>query len=142
MRMVMKRNKHLNTFLVQCLFISLFSCTSNANNQKAASIKLDKENSELIQQWKQDSLGCENIRSKVLAEKIIINLKLENTPKDNFIKIFGTPNVVRNYEGKIILCYYFNSSCVDGSMLKDADTCLAEFTFKNGSLIQRNYICN
>jgi len=26
--------------------------------------------------------------------------------------------------------------------LKDADTCPAEFTFKNGSLIQRNYICN
>lgn len=142
MRMVMKRNKHLNTFLIQCLFISLFSCTSNANNQKAASIELDKENSELVQQWKQDSLGCENRRSKVLAEKIVANLKLENTPKDNFIKFFGTPNVVRNYEGKIILCYYFNSSCVDGSMLKDADTCLAEFTFKNGSLIQRNYICN
>jgi len=68
-------------------------------------------------------------------------LKLENTAKAEFLKVFGNPNTENESEGSIILGYYFDALCANEKLIDSADYCIAEFTFKQDKLTQRNFIC-
>ncbi len=131
---------------MQILFVFLLSCSGNGNSgspdgSKQEIQKPDKEIELFIQQWKSDSLGCQKLRTKVKAETIIDSLKLESTAKAQFLKVFGNPNTENEREGNIILGYYFDALCSKGKLIDSADYCIAEFTFKQDKLLQRNYIC-
>ncbi len=146
-QMVMKRKKHINwVFLPMALFF-LVSCL---DNKKTGFIR-DKNVSEihttdvhikmLSKQWKADSLGCQRLRTKIMAETMIDSLKLKNAEKMAFLEMFGSPNRKYTSGERLVLGYYFDSICINKKLIDSVDYCMAEFTFERNMLIQQNYIC-
>jgi len=129
-QMGMKRKKHHSIYMLSLILIFLISC-SNAPQREMKEVIL----------WKSDSLGCEKIRTKEMAEKIIDSLKLSEVNESEFLKYFGNPNTRVNREENIVLGFYFDALCRDNKLIDSADYCIAEFTFKGKKLIQRNYVC-
>lgn len=133
--------------LLQIAFMFLLSCSGSGNKGSVDGSKLEihqpgKEIEILIKKWQSDSLGCQKLRTKQVAETIIDSLQLGGTTKvEFFLKVFGTPNTENEREGSKIIGYYFDAICREGKFIDSADYCVAEFTFKQDKLIQRNYIC-
>lgn len=132
--------------LIQIVFVFLLSCSGSGNtgsaigNKKEARLRC-KEIDTLIKKWQSDSLGCQKLRTKDVAETIIDSLKLNSASEVEFLKVFGKPNTENEREGSKILGYYFDAICRDGKFIDSADYCIAEFSFVQNKLIQRNYIC-
>ncbi len=132
-------------------FIACFfgqSCSEDSRHPEAG-IKNEQKSGQLnegvellIRQWKADSLGCEKLRTKAMAESIIDSLNLENADRTEFLKVFGNPNTTSQREGAFIDGYYFDALCVNGNFIDSADYCIAEFTFEQNKTVQRNYICH
>lgn len=140
----MKRKKHHRLICVQIFLAFLLSCSGNGNSPQNVhkSKGPSKEVEIFIQQWKSDSLGCQKLRTKIKAEAIIDSLKLGSSEKTEFISVFGNPNKQDTREGSIILGYYFDAICINEKLMDSADYCIAEFTFMENKLTQRNYICH
>jgi hypothetical protein len=142
MLMVMKRKKHHSMILLQMIVLFLLSCAGNGNGKPVNANSQNAERlSKEIEMWQSDSLGCQKLRTKQIAEKIIDSLRLESTAKADFLKVFGNSNIESKRGSNIILGYYFDAICRDGKFIDSADYCIAEFTFKTDKLVSRNYIC-
>lgn len=89
-----------------------------------------EQNRWMIEQWQEDSCGCQRIRDAILAKLIIEKFDLKGKPKEQFLKCFGKPNKI--YDGN--LYYFIKSYCDEGKLMGDKTT--MEFLFdKNDKLI-------
>jgi len=91
--------------------------------------------------WKEDSVGCLKKRSRKLSEQLIKEYKLEKSNLKDFQIIFGKPNKKEISDNIVILSYYFDSFCKEGSINTDMDYCIAEYYFKSDTLNSTSYIC-
>ena len=139
----MRRKRTYRFMSLLLIFLAfLFSCSENggsnistSNEGNSSSKSLDS----LAQRWMDDSLGCKKFRTKEVAESIINRLKLDKSSKEEFLKVFGRPNIERDNS---TIGYYFNSFCINGNFIDSSDYCIAEFTFGSaGILMNRNYLC-
>jgi len=142
-KLILQTNR--NIFFSICLGL-LLACCTNQIGVKASKIdpkKFSKGMQNILNQWKNDSLGCEHYRHKDIAEAVIDSLDLENAWQQDFIKVFGKPNYIIEREGRVVLGYYFDVVCINGraEISKDVDYCMAEFTFVDKAFLQKNYIC-
>ncbi|GIV45094.1 MAG: hypothetical protein KatS3mg035_2222 [Bacteroidia bacterium] len=119
----------------------LIECNYGQNKHKSSNINNVKVMNLTINDWQKDKEGCLKLRTKVLAEKLIIEHELYEKGKNDFLKIFGQPNEIRQNEKQLILIYYFDTVCQDGRIQKNGDKCYANFYFNNNKLIMREYLC-
>ncbi len=125
----------------------VLSCSENKPSPDVSSKdrqQLKQQNGEVelwIKQWRADSVGCERLRNKAMAESIIDSLMLETAERIDFLKVFGGPNTTYQREENFGVGYYFDASCVKGNFIDSADRCVAEVTFNQNKLVQSNNIC-
>lgn len=122
------------------LFVFLVSCTDSGKSKKQDKLSIT-QTEVTLNEWKTDSLGCKRIRTKELAEKLVIENSLEEKTISDFENIFGKPNKSEVVEEAVIFSYYFNAMCRNNKFLDTADYCVAEFRFVQDALSRRNYIC-
>ena len=135
----MKRN--LKSMVVIFFFLSfLISCNDSVRSKKQESSPIVQDEVTL-NEWRIDSLGCNRIRTKELAERMILDNNLEGKAMSDFEHIFGKPNRRETTKEEVIISYYFNALCRNNKFLDTADYCVAEFRFIQDTLSKRNYIC-
>lgn len=75
----------------------------------------------LSQQWKNDSLGCDNVRTIDSFDKLLKGYSLAQKDEAEMLKVLGTPNEEEKYSGKTIAIYYFSSICTANKIVKGSD---------------------
>jgi hypothetical protein len=119
----------INLFYILLL---LSSCDINSNekrlNNKVEVVNIDSLDI-LSEQWKNDSLGCDKIRSIEFFEKLFKEYSLEQKNEEGFLKILGMPNTEEKYADKKIIVYYFHSICKANRIIKDSDKSSIRITF-------------
>lgn len=104
--------------------------------KKEHSISLKENNTVYIHNsWKKDEQGLLNLRNKKLVDELFLEYNLVNPKKEEFIKVFGEPNLIDSInKQEEVLIYYFNN-------IMNIEKCYANFYFKNDILISKEFIC-
>lgn len=125
--------KHFNLLsLVIIIVIVNVICAANevyASGAKEPKIWAQSEEDSIINianLWKQDSVGCLNLRMKYIGY-IKKNFPIEEYTLYDALLLFGKPNLLYVNEAKFIkksgdiniekciyIVYYYNSSCIEG----------------------------
>jgi len=83
----------------------------------------------LLNQWREDSVGCLHVRSIERFKRLLDGYLLERKNKDEIVKLLGPPNAEERYPGKLVISYYFNSICAADKVVKGADRSMIELVF-------------
>ncbi|HEY0066729.1 MAG TPA: hypothetical protein VGB46_05190 [Flavisolibacter sp.] len=141
----MKQNLRRYVFILLLLPALWLCCKTKDNSspslQPGQTSPVNDTLRQLMASWKTDSLGCGDQRNKEAAESLLQGMKLENGSMKDFTEVFGTPNRQDEHDGATILRYYFDAACIGGRVTEESDYCSAEFTFREGRLAERQYIC-
>jgi hypothetical protein len=116
------------------LAVTLTACKSKVSG----STEKERQHIDL---WGKDSVGCLRLRTIELAKEMIAENHLMNSSKNDFIKVFNSPNVILQTQGGEVLKYYFDGFCENGIPIGDSDKCYATFLFKDGELFNTNFTC-
>jgi hypothetical protein len=90
----------------------------------------------LLKQWREDSVGCQHVRSFESFKRLLKGYSLEQKNEDEILKVLGPPNAEEKYPGKTIVIYYFNSICTANKIIKGADRSMIEVSFDD----QKRYL--
>jgi len=91
----------------------------------------------LSRQWKNDSLGCDHIRSIGFFEKLLKGYSLTQKNEAEMLKVLGAPNEEEKYGGNTIVIYYFSSICTAHKIVKGADKSSIRATFDDQKQYKR-----
>ena len=80
-------------------------------------------NDSLISQWRSDSLGCMNVRSFILFEKIYSKYRFDTMGKQSIIYLLGRPNFTYSNENVEGLNYYMDSYCKQNKIDSTKNKC-------------------
>jgi hypothetical protein len=134
-------------FKIISFFTAIFCCCISCLKPQIGSSGVFKDNNKynmkgIAQRWRQDSLGCENFRSKLIAEDLLDSFSLMNKSENEFLQVFGKPNSSnRLASDEVLYIYYFDSKCKSNVLIDTADYCIANFIFKSNKLAYKNFIC-
>lgn len=133
---VMKRN----TIVLLFVFFAIACSSTKVENQ---SVSVDDTLDIYLANWRKDSLGCLQLRSKKASYFLIEKMDLIEKTENQVVSILGTPNTIYCDGEKVRLKYYFGSLCDNGLINDSADFCWVEYVFlkSNGKVIDINHIC-
>lgn len=132
--------------LAVVVFIILFSSANVPENNNLIGNKFKNNIGQALttynkNDWKEDSVGSLKKRSRELSEQLIKEYQLEKSNLKDFQIVFGKPNKKEINDSIVMLSYYFDSFCEEGSLNTDMDYCIAEYYFKYDTLYNTSYIC-
>lgn len=118
-------------YLLFCLIILFFNylfnredCKININLQEGDSLKV------YLQQWREDSSACLNLRNHEKSEYIRTKLDLDKKTDSQIINILGTPNSYFEDSTKIRISYIYGMICDKKNQRVDSsDFCWVEYKF-------------
>ena len=108
-------NEH--TFLHK--FFGFFSCNSKKNKQRTPS--------EMLIDWKNDSLGCLRVRNDSSFKLITDSIKIIGKSYNEALLMFGKPNKIYKTKDGAVISYFLNTRC--GGTLTETE-CFARFDFE------------
>ena len=143
------RRGHLRAFIF-FIFV-LCACHSSdgkadnggkpAGDGKPASPKVEAIGTDslaiLLKQWKEDSLGCQHVRTIGSFERLLKGYSLAQKNEAEILQVLGPPNAEERYPGKSIAIYYFESVCAANKIIKGSDKSSILLTFDEQKRYQR-----
>ncbi len=146
MKIKILKNSLLFVFaLVLCVH---HSCKLNRLEKKSENFIVSKTqinpliDSTIAVLWQLDSLGCQGIRSKSMAQSLLKHIEGDSITLENFLSVLGTANKTMINNKKTTLCYFFNSVCQHNRLSDESDRCFAMFIFKRNIFSHAQFICN
>lgn len=124
-------NKNILFFsLIMAMF---FSCDFN---QKDTLL-------ELTENWRKDTLGCMNLRSKQYSDSINEKINFKNKPETYLIKYLGKSNKVKVSDKYKYFVYYFDTKCENNILVDSIDQCYLQYRIdaKTEKIIDYQSIC-
>lgn len=115
--------------------IILFGCSANTKQR-------NKDETNLLNEWKVDSFGCLKYRTKERAFYIKDSLDLMNKSSSFIINKLGAPNTIRKEANTEILKYYFNTVCRENIFVDSLDYCWIEMVIESNRLKRIDIICH
>lgn len=119
--------KKINDNMMKSIsIVGVFLIFPFCNNNKIRMNKLTNSteiNDSLVQQWRNDSLGCKGLRNLNLFEKIYYKYEMDAMSKSEIIKLIGEPNFVYSNPGVEALNYYMTSYCKGSSIDSTKNKC-------------------
>lgn len=120
-------------------FMMFFAAGSGINRLKSK-VLINGQNgsiSDILKQWRLDSLGCKNIRNMSNIQLLIDSLKIDYQIPSKVESLLGRPNNVVVGKSNYTLIYYINSYCVTRGTVQmtpsNIDRCWIEFNFRDTS---------
>ncbi len=121
----MRTNKFLILFIV---FIP-YGCNTKEHAQTPL---------EILNEWKNDSLGCLHARTDSTFKIITDSITLKGKSYNEAILMLGQPNKVYRTDSNAVIRYFLNTRC--GGTLTETE-CTARFDFENDTLYSFGTMC-
>lgn len=113
------------TIVLLCSIILLQNCgngTANGANKRS-------DNDTLLVQWKNDSLGCNGLRTAEKAKALYKQYDLNVKTSNEITEILGKPNKIMDNGTQLSLAYYFDTKCSEGKVIDSIEHCTATFFY-------------
>lgn len=120
----------MKAFNLVLLLISIILCSCFVNSKQ----QIKEKKSNLLKEWRTDSLGCLQYRTKEKAFYIRDSLDLIDKTNSYIIDKLGNPNSVRKDGNVEVIKYYFNTVCRENLFIDSLDYCWVEMLFEKNHL--------
>ena len=110
---------------------------TNGANQR----KINDSTEFIIENWKKDSIGCLNLRTKAGFEYLNAIMILKDKSLSDISVLLGSPNEIEKSDGSTTLIYWYNSICGNNRIIENTDYCWVELFFKKDTLSDVSFNC-